>query len=598
MLTILVLLVGLTLATAVIAYWSDNLGKKLGKKRVSLWGMRPRTTATFLTIASSWVIMIFTLGVMLALFKPLRQALLKYDEVKASVNDLKESKTELTGQVGDLDGQVKSLTASFDQASDKLKRVSGELIKSTAAAKNASREQKTAESDARAAKTSASKALASERAAVAREQKAGENLKIVTKQRDATQQQRDNAQQEFKAAQSELKRASLEVKAATARVKAAGERVKTAQSKVKTAENQVKQEQANLKKVRTDLYTAQTKADAASRRADASQRLADAADARATDAAARATDIGKQAISASKQALAAQKDAIESKKEVIESKKAVDQLQAQRAELIRANAELSDDKKLSDLKRQLVQGSDIRVPVGFALDARTFEPGLSLNEASQRLHGIFDYVATKVMPGDEQNLPILPGAQLRLAQDVPFLTKGQDGEKIFYVRVDADEIYDSLATTISRSQTPLSVRLIADRNHLEGEPFLDARFIIVPQRLALSAETELARATFSGKISDARLFSALLNLTDAAREVARKNGVDPPLSPDARDFFASGSNEQIFEALRKISALDGRARVRLLTDKAISTTDQLSVRFEVEPLPSETAATSASKAPA
>lgn len=74
MFTPLILFFGLTVATAVIAHWSDNLGKKLGKKRVSLFGLRPRTTATILTIASSWAIMLFTLAVLLIAVPPLKNA--------------------------------------------------------------------------------------------------------------------------------------------------------------------------------------------------------------------------------------------------------------------------------------------------------------------------------------------------------------------------------------------------------------------------------------------------------------------------------------------------------------------------------------------
>src|ERR1017187_2561151 len=62
MLTPLYLLFGLTAATCVIAYWADNLGKKLGKKRISLFNLRPRQTATLISMASSVGIMILTLA--------------------------------------------------------------------------------------------------------------------------------------------------------------------------------------------------------------------------------------------------------------------------------------------------------------------------------------------------------------------------------------------------------------------------------------------------------------------------------------------------------------------------------------------------------
>ena len=173
--------------------------------------------------------------------------------------------------------------------------------------------------------------------------------------------------------------------------------------------------------------------------------------------------------------------------------------------------------------------------------------------------------------------------------------------------MDEDEIYNSLADAISRSQTPLSVRLVSDRNHLEGQKFLYTRFILVPVRPALRAGVELASMSFKEKLSDAQLFSALLRLVEAGRRVASQNGVAPPLAPDnpdspdapdSRDFYASGSKERIFETLRKVSALDGRARVSLVTDKAISTVDQLSVKFEVEPLAPTTAQSSPRPSPA
>ena len=592
MLTILVLFVGLTLATAVIAYWSDNLGKKLGKKRVSLWGMRPRTTATFLTIASSWLIMVFTLGVMLALFDPLRQALLRYDEVKANANTLKDSKKKLDVQVGGLNEQLATLTnqttslkSRVKTASDNLKMVADKLKQSRQAATRAQREQKEAETEANAAKSSASKALASERAAVAREQKASENLKTVANQRDATQQQRDAAQSELKAAQLELKRASAEAKTAAARVKTAQARVRIAQNTVKTAEAQVERAQTDLAEVQQDLELAQNNAETARRNAQKSKREADAADARATVAGTRAIAVGKQAIDAGKQV-------IEADKKIAEAQQTVAQLEKQSEDLRRANAlALNVNQNIAD-ETDYILANDIRVPVGRTLLARTFERNLSFTDATEKLHALFDRAAEQIAP------EILPGARLQLASRVVPAPNAGSGDEQGFVLVKEDEIYNNLAEAISRSQTPLSVRLIADRNHLEGEATLNVRFIVMPVRPVLPANFELANSIFNQSVSDAQLFSALLKLVDAGRQVALQNGVTPPLSPEAPDFFAPGTNEEIFEALRKISALDGRARVRLLTDKAISTTDQLSVRFDVEPLAPTTADASAARAAA
>ncbi|HVF09670.1 MAG TPA: DUF3084 domain-containing protein, partial [Abditibacteriaceae bacterium] len=95
MLTPLVLLLGLAVATCVIAYVADNLGKKLGKKRVSMWGLRPRQTATLLTMASGLGIMLVTLFVLLGLWGPLRHALLSYDRVRANSRELSQQNMAL-----------------------------------------------------------------------------------------------------------------------------------------------------------------------------------------------------------------------------------------------------------------------------------------------------------------------------------------------------------------------------------------------------------------------------------------------------------------------------------------------------------------------
>ncbi len=592
MLTILVLFVGLTLATAVIAYWSDNLGKKLGKKRVSLWGMRPRTTATFLTIASSWLIMIFTLGVMLAIFPPLRQALLKFDKVKADVSTLSASKTRLDGQVGVLNQQLATLTsqttsleAQVKKAAGKLKLVSEELKKSGEAVKSARREQKSAEKEAYDARKSAAAFSKREQVAVKREQDARKNLKIVEGQRDVTKQERLAAQQELKVALVELQGASAKVKVADKRVQVANDRVTVARDKVTLAEKQVKLAQFRFSAAQLDLDKALTSEQAAKTNAEKARQSAKDSKVAAEQAVKRAYDANQRTYDASKKLL-------EEEQKVREAQNTVEELEKQGEDLRRANElALTVNQSIAN-ETDYILASDIRVPVGRTLVARTFEQGVSFTEATEELRALFGCAADKIVPG------FLPGARLQLASRPVPLPKVNDSDPDVFVIIKDDEIYINLAEAISRSQTPLSVRLVAERNHLDGEKTLNARFIIVPIRPALPDGAELASATFNQNISDAQLFSALLKLVEAGREVAKQNGVTPPLSPEAPDFYAPGSNEQIFEALRKVSALDDRARVRILTDQAISTSDQLSVRFEVTPLASATAQSAARKSPA
>ena len=579
MLTPLVLFVGLTLATAVIAYWSDNLGKKLGKKRVSLWGLRPRTTATFLTIASSWLIMVFTLGVMLALFSPLRQALLRYDEVKADVNDLNQSKTQLTGQLTALTGQTDELEAQVKEASEKLGEVSEQLKQSRAAAKKAREERKVAREEADKARESAQTYRKRESEANRRVARASKNLANVTRQRDATQRQRVEAQTQLDRARAELTRASEEVRVANGRVQAADARVGR-------AEAQVAQAETNLSKVETDLNTARTgeklakaNTDVAKGEAEKARQNAERSRRAAVDAEERVSVAGKGVVAAGRKVLEADRRVIAADKRVVEAQQKVAQLQKQSDELADANTKVVN-------ANGIILASNILVPVGRTLVARSFDSNASSRQTDEALRALFARAADQIVPG------LLPGATLELAPQKVVARKENPSDPNVLVVLNEDEIYNELATAIARSRNPLSVRLVSDRNHLQGEEILEARFIVVPIRPVFPANEALASAVFDGKNGDARLFSALSELVEVGREVASRSGVTPPLSPEVPSFYAPGTNEQLFETLRKITALDGPARVTITTAAPISTADQLSVRFEVEP-----AATTA-KAPA
>ena len=559
MLTIFVLFVGLTLATAVIAYWSDNLGKKLGKKRVSLWGMRPRTTATFLTIASSWLIMIFTLGVMLALFKPLRRSLLRYDDVLKSTTTLKAQVIELSAQTEDLKNQA-------SDAASKLANVQEKLMQSREAVTQARKASTQAQKEAVQASKNAAAATKRQQAAAKNEQEARDNLQKVSGQLNATQQQRAAALQQLSAAKTNLNKANADVKSADAQVKNANARVKFATAKVAKAQLDLAKAQQNEKIAKANADEAQT---------------------RAKNARDSALTSGAEAVKSYKASIEAQKQVVLAQKQVIQAKKKVDELEEQSKKLIEDNKTLlAENENFADVADVLLL-NDVRVPVGTVLAAKNFAQGASFYQAKDDLDALFaraDEIVSGYKDNDKNVPPLLPDAKLTLSPRlVPAPdADGSDAQK--FVSVEGEEIYNGLARTISSSQNPLSVRLVSERNHLLGDKILSARFVVVPIRSALPANDLLVSARIDGTSNDARIFKNLSDLADAARDVAAQQGVAPPLWRDSRNFYASGSNEQVFDALRQIKAINGPVRVRIVTEEPISTADLLSVKFEVEPI--------------
>ena len=59
-----------------IAYLGNDLGRKIGRKKMSVLGMRPRHTSNFMTILTGSVIALSTLTFFAAVSEPVRQLLL------------------------------------------------------------------------------------------------------------------------------------------------------------------------------------------------------------------------------------------------------------------------------------------------------------------------------------------------------------------------------------------------------------------------------------------------------------------------------------------------------------------------------------------
>jgi len=64
-----------------IAYWGDLLGRRLGKRRLSLFGLRPRYTAIVTTTITGMLIALFTIGFMMVLSKDARTLVIRGEKI-------------------------------------------------------------------------------------------------------------------------------------------------------------------------------------------------------------------------------------------------------------------------------------------------------------------------------------------------------------------------------------------------------------------------------------------------------------------------------------------------------------------------------------
>src|SRR3712207_6732476 len=77
-----ILIVAIVLLGGVLATLGDRIGTKVGKARLSLFKLRPRNTATLVTIITGSLIATSTLGILLATSGSLRKGLFELESIQ------------------------------------------------------------------------------------------------------------------------------------------------------------------------------------------------------------------------------------------------------------------------------------------------------------------------------------------------------------------------------------------------------------------------------------------------------------------------------------------------------------------------------------
>ena len=127
----IVLILVLVITGGVIAVIGDRVGTKVGKKRLSLFGLRPRHTSTVITIVTGFVITTLTFVILAAASENVRTALFGMEQLNRSLQEteekLKDASAELASAraeqaaadraLADLKGSVKSLEEEAERLS-------------------------------------------------------------------------------------------------------------------------------------------------------------------------------------------------------------------------------------------------------------------------------------------------------------------------------------------------------------------------------------------------------------------------------------------------------------------------------------------------
>lgn len=105
----------LMLVGGVAAYWGDRVGMLVGRRRLSVFGLRPKHTSQVIAIATGVMIVLFTLSTLLVISNSVRQALFGMDELQDKVVYLSAEVTAFERERADLEDRNEMLRTRAEQ---------------------------------------------------------------------------------------------------------------------------------------------------------------------------------------------------------------------------------------------------------------------------------------------------------------------------------------------------------------------------------------------------------------------------------------------------------------------------------------------------
>lgn len=126
--------------SGIIAYIGDRIGMKAGKKRVSLFGLRPRYSSIIITVMTGILIALLTISILLFTYTNLRQALF-------NINDVLDRLQGLNQKLAERDQELEELKNEIDQKTTELEKLSQQRNELTAELQNTEQEYKETRED-------------------------------------------------------------------------------------------------------------------------------------------------------------------------------------------------------------------------------------------------------------------------------------------------------------------------------------------------------------------------------------------------------------------------------------------------------------------
>ena len=127
----LILISTVIIISGLIAFVGDWVGLKIGKKRVTIFGLRPHSTAIFITIISGILIAIITVTILAISSNDVRTALFGMEELKEKLSYLSREVELRNTQLSSTKEDLKKKTTQLQEMEEKYQKLSEDIKNKT-----------------------------------------------------------------------------------------------------------------------------------------------------------------------------------------------------------------------------------------------------------------------------------------------------------------------------------------------------------------------------------------------------------------------------------------------------------------------------------
>lgn len=114
------LVIVLVVMGGAIAFIGDKLGTKVGKKKLSIFGLRPRHTSIIVTIITGIIITALTLGIVTLSSQNVRVALFGMEKLKQQIHETESNLTQITEQLSMVNAEREKNIAELVKVQEQL----------------------------------------------------------------------------------------------------------------------------------------------------------------------------------------------------------------------------------------------------------------------------------------------------------------------------------------------------------------------------------------------------------------------------------------------------------------------------------------------